>query len=150
MEGERVLFLVVAWASHAVVGYALVRGFTDADPRIGIVFGLLPDVDFWFPASWGWPFVHHGLTPTPLFAAAVVAGTYAIYRDRTGALAVGLAIGSHIAIDSLSPKGVPWLFPIETSPSPGIHVHGPTATALLWAAAIGVLVWRSDGRLSVR
>ena len=62
MEAERALFLVSAFATHAVVGYALVRGFTDADPRLGIVLGLFPDVDFWFPAAWGWPFVHRGLT----------------------------------------------------------------------------------------
>ncbi|GAB3675160.1 metal-dependent hydrolase [Halopiger thermotolerans] len=144
MELGRFLFLAGALSTHAVVGYALVRGFTDADPRLGAVLGLLPDADFLFPAAWGWPFVHRGLTHAPLFAAATVAGAYVIYRDRNVPLAVGLALGSHIAVDSLSPMGIPWLFPLEASPSPGVPVHGPTATVLLWTAAIAILASRTD------
>ena len=150
MGVERVAFLLSALATHAVVGYALVRGFTDADPRLGIAFGILPDVDFWFPAAWHWPLVHRGLTHTPLFAAAVVAGAYAIRRDGETATAVGLAIGSHLAIDSLSPAGIDWLFPLETSAGPGVPIHGAAATVLLWAASVAVLAWRSDDLPSVR
>lgn len=143
MDAGRIMFLAEALATHAVVGYVLVRGLTDADPRIGIVFGLLPDADFWFPASWGWPLVHRGLTHTPLFAAAIVIGTYAIRRERTVALAVGLAIGSHLAIDSLSPMGIDWLFPIKANTGLGIPVHGPVTTIGLWTVSIGVLAWRT-------
>lgn len=150
MEGARLAFLAWAWATHAVVGYALARGFTDADPRLGIVFGLLPDIDLLFLVAWGWPFVHRGLTHTPLFAAAVVAGTYAARRNRSVALAVGLAIGSHLAIDSLSPAGIDWLFPLERTGGVGVPVHHPTATLLLWAAALGILAWRTDVFPSVR
>nr|WP_074854632.1 metal-dependent hydrolase [Natrinema salifodinae] len=155
MDLGRASFLAVAFATHAVVGYALVRGFTDVDPRAGLVLGVVPDADFCFPANWGWPFVHRGATHTPLFALSVVAGLYAIGRfhdrnrdrSRSIALAAGLAIGSHLAIDSLSPKGIPWLFPFETSWSPGIAVHGMTATGLLWAASIALVAWRgaTDG-----
>ncbi|QLK26527.1 metal-dependent hydrolase [Natrinema zhouii] len=144
MEAERALFLVGAFATHAVVGYALVRGFTDADPRLGIALGLFPDVDFWFPAAWGWPFVHRGLTHTPLFAAAIVFGAYVVRRNRSDALAAGLAIGSHLAIDSLSPMGIKWLFPLGTTTGLGVPVHGMVATLLWWTASIGVLLWRTD------
>lgn len=144
METGRVLFLAWAFATHAVVGYALVRGFTDVDPRLGLCFGLVPDADFWFPLDWGWPFVHRGITHTPLFALAIVAGSDAISRDRSIGLAVGLAIGSHLAIDSLSPMGIDWLFPLETSASPGLSVHGPAATALPWTVSVGILAWRTD------
>ncbi|WP_436345442.1 metal-dependent hydrolase [Natronorubrum sp. FCH18a] len=144
MESGRMLFLARVFATHAIVGYALVRGFTDADPRVGIVFGLLPDVDLCFPAEWGWPLVHRAVTHTPLFALAIVAGAYAVTRERTIALAAGLAIGSHLAIDSLSPGGIDWLFPLETTWSPGIAVHGLFATVALWAVSIGILAWRSD------
>ncbi|WP_049920897.1 metal-dependent hydrolase [Halopiger djelfimassiliensis] len=150
METGRVLFLTGAVLTHAVVGYALVRGFTDADPRIGIVFGIAPDADFWFPAAWGWPLVHRGLTHTPLFALLLVVGAYAISRDRTAALAVGLAISSHLAIDSLSPAGIAWLFPLEASAGPGLPVHGPAATAALWLVSIGVLAWRAGDDPSIR
>ncbi|SEP99095.1 metal-dependent hydrolase [Natrinema salaciae] len=154
MEPTRFAFLAGAFATHAFVGYALVRGVTDADPRLGIVFGLLPDADFLFPAAWGWPFVHRGITHTPLFALALVAGCYAVARSRRVAVArsrrvavaIALAIGSHLAIDSLSPMGIDWLFPLETSWSPGLAVHGPVATALLWATSIGLLAWRRDAR----
>ena len=158
MEPGRALFLAGAFATHAFVGYALVRALTDADPRLGLVFGLLPDADFLFPPGLGWPFVHRGVTHTPLFALAVVVGSYAAGRrrgpatgsGRTLAVAVGLAIGSHLAIDSLSPKGIDWLFPLRTSWSPGVAVHSPTATVLLWAASIALLARGADARSAVR
>ncbi|ELY98748.1 metal-dependent hydrolase [Natrialba aegyptia] len=145
MELGRLLFLFSAFATHAFVGYALVRGLTDADPRLGLVLGLLPDGDFLFPADWGWPFVHRGLTHTPLFAIGLLAGLYLVSRNRSVALAGGLAIGSHLAIDSLSPMGIRWLFPLRTAwnPSPGLAVHSPAATALLWTAALGILAFRA-------
>lgn len=150
MEGERALFLTGAILTHAVVGYVLVRGFTDADPRLGILLGIAPDADFWFPAAWGWPLVHRGLTHTPAFALAIVGGTYALSRDRPTALAVGLAFGSHLAIDSLSPMGIPWLYPLEATASPGLPVHGPIATAGLWLVAVGILAWRTDDIPAIR
>ncbi len=155
MEIGRVLFLAGAFATHAFVGYALVSGLTDADPRIGLVFGLLPDADFLFPADWAWPFIHRGITHTPLFALAVVAGGYAVGRQRSTpigrrvALAVGLALGSHLAIDSLSPKGIDFLFPLRTSWSPGLPVHSPTATVLLWTASLALLVWDATVQRSI-
>lgn len=149
MEPGRVLFLAGAFATHAAVGYALVSGVTSVDPRVGIGFGLLPDADFLFPAALDWPFVHRGVTHAPLFALAVVAGVYAARRDRALAVAVGVATGSHLAIDSLSPAGIPWLFPLEASPSPGLAVHGPPATVLLWALSIGLLARRRPIRSRV-
>ncbi|WP_226479105.1 metal-dependent hydrolase [Natrinema amylolyticum] len=163
MEGGRILFLTVAFATHAVVGVALARGFTGVGPRtgawLGIVFGLLPDADFLFPADWGWPFVHRGLTHSPLFALTVVAGVYAVAvgtagrrgrryagvrRTRATALAAAVAIGSHLLIDSLSPMGIQWLFPIRTAWSPGLDVHGVIATTLLWSVSLAILARRTD------
>ncbi|NUC74343.1 metal-dependent hydrolase [Haloterrigena sp. SYSU A558-1] len=147
MDTTRIAFLAAAFATHAVVGYALVRGATDVDPRLGVVLGLLPDADFLFPEAWGWPLVHRGLTHTPVFAAAAVAGAYALRRDRTVAIAVGLGLGSHLAIDSLSAKGIDWLFPLADTAGPGVPIHGPAATALLWATSLGVLAWRTEDPL---
>ncbi|SIR72947.1 metal-dependent hydrolase [Natronorubrum thiooxidans] len=144
MEGVRMLYLAGAFATHAVVGYALVRAFTDADPRLGVVLGVCPDADFLFPAAWNWPLVHRGLTHTPLFALGIVAGAYAIRRERAVPIAVGLAMGSHLAIDSLSSTGIAWLFPLETTWGPGLAVHGLSATILLWTLSLGVLAWRTD------
>jgi len=106
-------------------------------------------------ADWAWPFVHRGITHTPLFALAVVAGGYAVGRQQTStigrrvALAIGLALGSHLAIDSLSPKGIDVLFPLRTSWSPGLPVHSPTATVFLWTASIALLVWDTDEQRSI-
>lgn len=140
MEPERAAFLGVAFATHGIVGYALVRSFTDAPPAAGFLLALVPDVDLLFPATWGAPFVHRGLTHTPAFVLAIAAAAYAIRRDDSIVLAVGLAAGSHLAIDSLSPKGVMWLFPLEARASPGLPVHGPTITLLLWALAAAIVI----------
>ncbi|UPM45160.1 metal-dependent hydrolase [Halocatena salina] len=144
MEIGRLLFLTQALATHAIVGYALVRGFTGIDPRIGALMGIAPDVDFCFPSEWGWPFVHRGITHTPLFALAVVLSVYAVRQERALERAVGLAIGSHLAIDSLSPKGIDWLFPFQTAISPELPVHGPIATVLLWTVSIGIILFQED------
>lgn len=153
MEPARGLFLAAAFATHAVVGFALIRGFTTVDPgsavRLGVVFGLLPDVDLLFPGEWGWPFVHRGITHSLLFVLAVIAGVYAIRRTRAAALAVALATGSHLLIDSLSPAGTQWLFPIETTWSPGLDVHGVIGTILLWLLSLGILAWRTDDPVGV-
>lgn len=150
MDVERILFLAGAFATHAIVGYALVRGFTDIDPRTGAILGVFPDVDFCFPAEWSWPLVHRGITHTPLFALAVVAGTYAVRRDQAVERAVGLAIGSHLVIDSLSPKGINWLFPFKATASPGLPVHGPVATLLFWLVSIGLILFRGNDVRSIR
>ncbi|WP_222918910.1 metal-dependent hydrolase [Natrinema sp. SYSU A 869] len=155
MEGGRILFLTVAFATHAAVGIALARGFTGVGPRtgawMGIVFALLPDADFLFPADWGWPFVHRGITHSPLFALVVVAGVYAVAvgtagvrRARATALAAALAISSHLLIDALSPMGIQWLFPVRTTWSPGLDVHGVIATTVLWSVSLGILALRTN------
>lgn len=148
MEPGRIFFLTVAFATHAVVGVALARGFTGVDQwtgaGFGIVFGLLPDADFLFPVEWGWPLVHRGITHSLLFALAVVVGVYAIRRTRGVALAAALAISSHLLIDSLSPMGIHWLFPVRATWSPGLDVHGVIGTTLWWSVSIGVLAWRTD------
>ncbi|QLK26413.1 metal-dependent hydrolase [Natrinema zhouii] len=153
MDPGRIFFLTVAFATHAVVGVALARGFTGVDQRtgtgFGIVFGLLPDADFLFPAEWGWPFVHRGITHSLLFALAVVVGVYAIRRTREAALAAALAISSHLFIDSLS-LGIQWLFPIRTTWSPGLDVHGVIGTTLWWSVSIGILAWQTDDLSAIR
>lgn len=144
MEPERALFLTTAFATHAAVGYALVATFTEADPRLGALLGVLPDSDFLFPAALGPPFVHRGVTHAPAVVIALTVAAFAVRRRRADALAVALATGSHLAIDALSPMGIPLWFPLEFAPTsgPGLSVHGPTATVLLWSA-VGALLYRS-------
>ncbi|MGQ3413122.1 metal-dependent hydrolase [Natrinema sp. LN54] len=148
MELGLVFFLTVAFATHALVGVALVRGFSDVGPRVGpwlgAVFGFVPDADFLFPAAWGWPFVHRGITHSPLFVLSVVGGVYALSRRRSFALAAGLATGSHLVIDSLSPMAIPWVFPLRATWTPGLDVHGVIATPLLWSVSLAIVARRTD------
>ncbi|WP_247730113.1 metal-dependent hydrolase [Halovivax limisalsi] len=142
MVVSRVVFYAGALATHAFLGYALVRAFTDADPWLGLGFGLLPDADFFFPAALEWPFVHRGLTHSPLVWLALVLAAVAA-RDRSVASAVGLAYGSHLLLDSLSPKGIEWLFPLQSDWSPGLPIHTVYDTPLLWTGCLALLAWRT-------
>lgn len=149
MTIERAVFLVGALTTHALVGYALVSRFTPVDPRVGALAGLFPDVDLLVPPAVGEPFVHRGVTHTPLFLVAAALAVYAARRDRPLALAVGVALGSHLLVDSLSPQGIDWLFPLSGTWTPGWPIHGPVATALLWAGSLWLLSG-ADGDRSLR
>lgn len=142
MDIDRVIFLTIAVLTHGIVGYTLVQAFTDVNPTVGFVLGIVPDADFLFPAMWGAPFIHRGITHTALFLIAVVAVAGLWGSSKQLKLASGLAVGSHLVIDSLSPMGVSWLFPLGISVSGDLPVHGPTATLVLWVLSAGLLVWR--------
>jgi inner membrane protein len=144
----RVLFVGGALLTHAAVGYAFVRALTDADPRLGLLFGVFPDGDFLFPASLGFPFVHRGIVHTPVFLLAVVALVYALSR-REVAVAAAVALTSHLLIDGLSPAGIMWLYPVTATPTPGLPVHGPVGTVLLWVVVACVLSYDAGGRVRV-
>jgi inner membrane protein len=144
MQPERAVFLATAFATHGAVGYALVFAFTDADARLGAAVALAPDVDFLFPASWGLPLVHRGIMHAPAVGGAILGGVYALRRRRADVAWVALALGSHLALDALSPKGIPLLFPFGTVPTPGLPVHGPMATALLWSLVGWLLAGTPD------
>lgn len=144
----RVLFVGGALLTHAAVGYALVRALTDADPRLGLLFGVFPDGDFLFPASLGFPFVHRGIVHTPVFLLVVVALVSALSR-REVVVAASVALASHLLIDGLSPAGIMWLYPVTVTPTPGLAVHGPVGTVVLWAVVAGVLSYDAGGRVRV-
>ncbi|WP_229120921.1 metal-dependent hydrolase [Halapricum desulfuricans] len=137
-------FLTVAIATHAVVGYTLGTALFDR-PVAGLAAGVAPDVDFLFPAALGWPFIHRGITHT-LFVGGLTAGVVA-YRDRRTALAVAAAYGSHLLLDTTTPKGVPFLSPlVETAYhfDPGTTGHSLVPTVALWMCCLGVLRLRRD------
>lgn len=144
MGVDRAVFLAVALATHGAVGYALVAAFTTADPRVGALLAVAPDADFLLPAAWGPLFAHRGFTHAPTFAVLVVAGAYLLRRRRSDAVLAGLAVGSHLAVDALSPMGLPLLLVDGGVPSPGLGVHGPEATVLLWCLVGLLLVADAD------
>ena len=148
MGVDRVAFLVVAFATHGAIGYALVAAFAGVDPRLGAALAIVPDVDLLFAPAWGPAFVHRGFTHAPAFLLACTGVAFAVRRRRTDALAVALALGSHLAVDALSPMGLPLLLSPGDLPSPGLHVHGPALTVLLWILAGVLLVRHNSERIT--
>lgn len=149
MDAGRAMFLLVAIATHALVGYALVRTFTEESPALGALWGVAPDADFLLP-DWGFPLVHRGITHTPA-ALLVVAGVAALAGRRRLASAVVLAAGAHLLVDSLTTTGIMWLYPLSTEFfAVDLDAHRPAGTALLWAASLGLLVRSSPETSSDR
>lgn len=132
-------YLAVALLTHALVGYVLGARFFDK-PWAGLVGGLFADVDLLFLSSLGDPFVHRGITHTPVVAAATV--VLVSRFDRPTAHAVGIGYVAQLLIDITTPKGIPLLFPLSSeSISVPIGGHSPAVTVVIWIACLFVL-WR--------
>lgn len=145
VDAARIAYLLAAFATHAVVGTALVATLLEVRPSVGAAAGLAPDLDFLFPQEWGFPFVHRGLTHSPAALTAVLLAGYALDADEDLLAAVGVAYLSHLVIDSLTPKGVLWLYPQSTTGF-GFDLggHSPPVTLVLWTAC-GVVYARRSG-----
>lgn len=144
VDAGRAVYLLVAFATHAAVGYAIAVAFTDVAPVIGAAAALFPDADFLF-LDWGFPFVHRGITHTPGALAAVLLAVASLERDRETLVAVGAGYLSHLLIDSLTPKGVPWLYPAsEASFGVDLGGHAPPVTLVLWGC-VGVVYLHHRG-----
>lgn len=132
-------FLVIAIATHAVVGYTLGAVLFDA-PRAGALGGVLPDADFLFPAAWEWPLVHRGITHTALALGLSVA--IAARWGRPIAGGVGAGYLPHLLVDATTPKGVPFAYPLwSESVFVPLRGHSTAATVLLWLGCLAVLWW---------
>lgn len=141
MEPEHAVYLLVAVTTHCVVGYALARAFTGA-AGAGMAGALAPDVDLLTSPQWPAPFVHRGIAHTPLFATLLIVVAY-VLAGRRAAAATGLGVGSHLVLDSLTPAGIMWIYPVSTRHfGVSVGVHGLTPTLALWALA-GALVIRA-------
>lgn len=138
-------YVLFAVLTHAAIGYTLVSIATDSAPLAGVAGAVVPDIDLLFAPGWPFPFVHRGLTHTPLFAVVVVGAVVAWERygseptgrspfegHRIGA-AVTLGYGSHLVVDSLTASGVPWLYPLSTA--------GYGVVASIHAVEHGLVIW---------
>lgn len=127
----RLGFLALAIATHAVVGATLAYA-VGSRPLVGAVGGTFADVDLLFPATLGFPFVHRGLTHTPVVLVAAVLVCHAL-RGRKAALGLGVGYLSHLLLDTLTTKGILWFYPLSTvSIGGGFPVHAWIPTAVLW------------------
>lgn len=139
LPGGHAAFLAVALATHALVGYTLGRIAVDR-PWVGLVGGVLADLDLLVPRSLGWPWAHRSVTHTALAGILVVALAYAVWRRRDVAVALGQGYASQLTIDLTTEQGIALLYPLSAT-----HIsvfeggHSAGATAVLWAACLGVL-----------
>jgi|LSQX01.1.fsa_nt_gb membrane-bound metal-dependent hydrolase YbcI (DUF457 family) len=90
--------------THVVVGvatYTVISGFNPIGIIISAVASKLPDIDYRF-----W---HRGCIHSPLFLAIL----YFLVRQFCPEIVMPLLIGflSHLILDSLTPMGIPWLWP---------------------------------------
>ena len=135
VELGRVAYLLAAFTTHAVVASVLVAIRLGVRPWVGAVAGLAPDLDFLLPAEWGFPLVHRGLTHSPAALVAVLLVGCVLDADEDLLAAVGVGYLSHLVIDSLTPKGVLWLYPLSST---GIGFdlggHSPPVTLAVWTA----------------
>ena len=146
--GDHALFLWMAAATHALVGYTLGRVLVD-EPAWGLVGAVVADVDLFFPLAWQPPLVHRGITHTAL--AAVLLAVLVARWNRAAGAAVGVGYASHLVIDATTPAGVPLLYPLSTA-RVGVTFggHSRIATALIWGGCLAVLYRRRHRRAEKR
>lgn len=142
------LYLLLAIATHGLVGYALVSAFTRYPPAVGLLGAVAPDVDLCFDPSWQFPLVHRGITHTPALAGIVIVALL-LGVSVPVAAAFGAGVVSHLIIDTFTRSGVAWLYPVTAQPVAfDLSIHGGAGTVLLWSGAIGLIgwEWRKTGR----
>lgn len=91
--------------------FALVLAYVlDLPVVYAMIGGVLPDVDLVF--EFGFPFVHRGIVHTPVFAAFAMLVVYLVMHRRWVSASLGIGILSHLYLDTLTPMGVMWLYPV--------------------------------------
>lgn len=139
VPGGHAAFLLVALATHALVGYTIGAVALDR-PAAGLVGGVVADVDLLVPAAVGAPFVHRGLTHG-LFAL-VIATAISLRLSRHAGAAVALGYCSQLLIDATTPMGIPLFSPLTEAYfglDIGVGGHSPPATVAFWIVCLGVL-----------
>ena len=148
------LYLLVAFLTHAVVGYAVVAGLTDLPPAAGVVGALLPDLDLYLGPVLGLPVVHRGALHTPAALVVAAGGLFLVGTllstlagsgdsDAPRRLAVALSAGllTHLLVDSFTDAGIMWLYPASPARvALGVPIHGTAGTAALWLASLALVV----------
>lgn len=144
------VWLAAAIGTHLAVGLAvgtLAATVDDrANPRYGLVGAGLPDLDFLLePLALGWPLVHRGLLHTPAFWVVVLGVLALTSRSRRALAPLAAGLLSHLVIDSLTPKGVVWLYPLSGSVGVSTGVHSYAGDAILLAlSGLVVLLARDE------
>lgn len=114
--------LLVSKVTHAVGGY-VASLLTSTDPLVAVAGALLPDLDFYLGTF------HRRLLHNVWF---VFLAWYA------GSVALAVGVASHLVLDSLTPRGVNWFWPL-----PFPRIRGPVSTGsfLDYGLAIALAVF---------
>lgn len=145
---NHLLYLVLAVATHAAVGYALVRVLTPAPPVVGLLGGIAPDIDLFFGRIWAFPLVHRGVIHTPLFLVILVGGLALAGSSEWVALAVGISFCSHLVMDSFTDAGIMWLYPASVYHfSYDVSLHSAAGDVTLWGVSLGLVRWGGRDKL---
>lgn len=144
------LFLAAAIATHAIVGYALVRFLTPIPPIVGLLGGITPDIDLYFGRIWEFPLVHRGLVHTPFFLLVLLGILLFIGVRKRVIIGFGLAFLSHLVIDSFTNAGILWLYPVTTYHlSRDISIHSFVGNAILWGISLGLIRYGGRNQLEL-
>lgn len=108
-----------------------------------MIGGLLPDADLLLVA---WlPITHRGIMHTPFFTGFAAAALYLVSNRRAVAAALAVGMLSHLYLDTLTPLGVRWLYPVtmEQFTLDVVRATNPAANIAIGAFAVAVMLgWR--------
>jgi inner membrane protein len=97
--------------SPAHLLFALSLAYLTRFPRIpAVIGGVIPDIDH--VMDYGFPFSHRGLVHTLAFMTLSMILVYLISRRMGLSLGFGLGFLSHLFLDSITPTGIAWLYPL--------------------------------------
>ncbi len=76
-----------------------------------MIGSVLPDLDLTF--NFTFPFVHRGILHTPLALITLSILFYLITKNRDSTLSFSLGYLTHLFLDTLTPIGIMWLYPLK-------------------------------------
>ncbi len=113
-----------------------------------MIGGLVPDADLWV-ASW-LPITHRGIMHTPVFVLFSTTILYLVSNRRQVAYALGVGMLSHLYLDTLTPMGIRWLYPVLTEQFTLniVRAANPAANIAMSVFFIAVMLgWRYQTRV---
>jgi inner membrane protein len=97
--------------THA--SFAAALAYLTGFPMAPFILGsVLPDLDTIL--DFGFPLVHRGVVHTLLFIAITVPAVWLYTKKKDVTMSYALGFMSHIFIDTLTPMGIMWLYPLPS------------------------------------
>ncbi len=78
---------------------------------MAMIGSIFPDLDLTF--NFTFPFVHRGILHTPLALIALSVLFYLITKNKGSTISFSLAYLTHLFLDTLTPMGILWLYPLK-------------------------------------